>query len=88
MSDDLRAREPGPEDGVPQTGDGIRGDLAGSGEGSVSSGDIVSPAPSGGGGDRGQDGTESETGPGPQTDWLREAPGDPNHPESVSEPGA
>ena len=89
MSDDLRAREPGPDDGVPQAGDGLRGDLAGSGEGSVSSGGIVSPAPSGGQGDRGQDGTETQTGPGPQTDWLRGASGDPAHaPESDAPPAS
>jgi hypothetical protein len=54
---------------------GIRRDQAGTSSGDVSSGGIVSPAPSGGSGDRGQDGTEQETGPGPQTDWLRDAPG-------------
>ena len=54
---------------------GIRSDQAGTSTGSSSSGGIVSPAPSGGSGDRGQDGTEAATGPGPQTDWLRDAPG-------------
>ena len=54
---------------------GIRSDQAGTSSGDVSSGGIVSPAPSGGSGDRGQDGTESQTGPGPQTDWLRDAGG-------------
>lgn len=54
---------------------GIRRDQAGTSSGDVSSGGIVSPAPSGGSGDRGQDGTETRTGPGPQTDWLRDAPG-------------
>lgn len=62
---------------------GIRHDQATAGSGDVishpaddeSAGRIGSPAPTGGSGDRGQDGTEQQTGPGPQTDWLRDAPG-------------
>jgi hypothetical protein len=54
---------------------GIHHEDAGSTSGDVSTGGIVSPAPSGGSGDRGQDGTERETGPGPQSDWLRGASG-------------
>jgi hypothetical protein len=55
---------------------GIRREEVGPSAGSVSTGGMVSPSPSGGSGDRGQDGTETETGPGPQTDWLREAQGE------------
>ena len=75
--------------------DGIRSDHAGStagpGESSVSSGGIVSPAPSGGSGDRGQDGSETQTGPGPQTDWLRDAGGSgdvPDEPGGATRPGS
>jgi hypothetical protein len=80
MTDDTRAPHDDPAD------HGVRRDQAGTSAGSVSSGGIVAPAQSGGSGDRGQDGTENETGPGPQTDWLRDAPGEGDYGHSDTSP--